>query len=228
MANIFEEGFNSDGEFDELVDPSEETRSPVDDVVSTLTEVDERFSEAEKKITLAKYYQQLAKGGIFNDKSIEAATVDREVRAFAQERMESLLGMNKPHPQVQMNLPFSNEELSLLKQLIQKLKEKQSVSKPADPTITPLSSPNSLPVMSQQSPQSRNAPVQLPQAQPKRTYVKKSKGPGPARNPQAVPMPRDMEMASAMHAQQSLESSAIAKSDTLRLAAATIISKGEK
>ncbi len=98
---------------DEELDSSETTDEPTGDVLDELDDeqveaqqadeqLDEDMSEAESRINLAGYYKQLAKGGIFDDASVEAGVVDAEVRSFARERMKTLLNLSSEKPKVEI------------------------------------------------------------------------------------------------------------------------------
>jgi hypothetical protein len=148
--------------FNNLDDPElEDSQTSEDDILDQEEQLDEEMSEAEKRINLAGYYKQLAKGGIFNDASEEAKIVDKEVRQFARERMAILLGLpSAPKPKVE--LPFTENQIQVLQWMADRYYEKQQqavsqpamrppappavvpppqVAKPTIPTIKPLSAP---------------------------------------------------------------------------------------
>lgn len=107
---------------------AEDQQDPVDELFDAEEELDEEMVEAEKRITLAGYYQRLARGGIFKDGSDEARIVDTEVRQFARERMSVLLGLPsapKSAPKPQAELPFSEEQLDALRQWADRIIERQ-------------------------------------------------------------------------------------------------------
>lgn len=110
-----------------------------DDVLSEADEqLDEEMSEAERRINLAGYYKQLARGGVFKDGSEEAAIVDGELKEFARERMSILLNLGTHKPKVE--LPFTADQVEMLKALADRYAQKQA--SPSQPTVRPLASPS--------------------------------------------------------------------------------------
>lgn len=102
-------------------------------------ELDERFKDAEKRITIASYYKQLVKGGIFNDGTEEAAIIDAEIREFAHKRMTALLGMDE-NTESNQALGFTDIEISTLKQIANRAIERQTQPN-ANPVLKPIQSP---------------------------------------------------------------------------------------
>lgn len=128
---------------DEFVDTStqtptqdleaEELIDPVDDLID---DYDEEMNEAEHKINLAGYYRQLAKGGIFKDKSEAAKIVDNEVRAFARERMAALLNLSsKQAEEKKIELPFTDGQVAVLQWLADRYHEKQQQAPQSQPMM---------------------------------------------------------------------------------------------
>lgn len=160
---------------DEELDGSSEDaeQDSVEQLFEEAEELDEEMVEAEKRISLAGYYQRLARGGIFKDGSDEARIVDAEVRQFARERMSVLLGLpSAPKPHVEM--PFNDDQLEALRQWADRIIEKQRNAgqpqmvspkppqlpspspqqRPSQPVITPVQAP---PQMQQMAKPSRGA-----------------------------------------------------------------------
>lgn len=139
LFNSFDEEELDDG-------PAAAEEDPVEELLEEAEELDEEMVEAEKRISLAGYYQRLARGGIFRDNSEEARIVDAEVRMFARERMSVLLGLpSAPKPQVE--LPFSDEQLDALRQWADRIIEKQrnagqpQMVSPKPPQLPPAAAP---------------------------------------------------------------------------------------
>lgn len=112
--------------------------SDEDPIDEQFEEVDEHMSEAERRISLAGYYKQLAKGGVFNDGSEEAAVVDAELKQFARERMDLLLNLGNYKPKVEM--PFTDAQVEVLRALADRYAQKQSTPS-GQPQVRPLQPP---------------------------------------------------------------------------------------
>ena len=190
--------FNQDGEYDETPDDAPLEQSPVaqmddDEIDEVLEEVDERFSEAEKRITLAGYYSQLARGGIFKDHSKEAAIVDREVKAFAQGRMEILLGMKADLPEVEAPPPlFTEEEVFVLRQFCQRLIDKQAQKAP-EPALQTIAPPKPVAIAATRTMTPPAPPImRKPAAKPLQPQLKRPepKKPEPKRVPKSKVPPK--------------------------------------
>lgn len=168
---------NFDDEFDTQpeAEAAEEESDEIDEVAAEATaedeQLDEEMSEAERRIQLAGYYKQLARGGVFNDGSEEAAIVDQELKDFARERMSILLNLTSAKPKVE--LPFTEEQIQVLGAFADKVIQKRG--EPDAPMVKPLAPP---------------APVQ--QVAPKRPagpVVKALAAPPGARPPQQPKAP---------------------------------------
>lgn len=174
---------------DEELDDGSETaeQDSVEELFEEAEELDEEMVEAEKRISLAGYYQRLARGGIFKDGSDEARIVDAEVRTFARERMSVLLGLpSAPKPQVE--LPFSDDQLDALRQWADRIIEKQrnagqpqmvspkppqlpaaaASQRVSQPVITPVQAPPQMakPSRGAMDMQARKKPAQRPAQRP--------------------------------------------------------------
>lgn len=102
------------------------------------SDADDEYSEAEHRLAVAAYYRQLTRGGLFNDDSDEARQVDEEVRQFARERMDILIGIRAESPK-STELPFTDEQLSTLRQWANHLIER--AAKPTVPVVRPMTPP---------------------------------------------------------------------------------------
>jgi hypothetical protein len=103
-------------------------------------EIDEEMSEGQRRISLAGYYMQLAKGGVFKDGTEEAALVDAELKQFARERMDLLLNLGNYKPKVEM--PFTDGQIEVLKALADRYSQKQlAPQQPQQPQVRPLAPP---------------------------------------------------------------------------------------
>jgi hypothetical protein len=124
-------------------------------------EGDEEFGEAERRLSLARYYQQLTKGGLIDEDSEEARQVDSEVRAFARERMNVLIGLAAEKAPETAELPFSEDQVGVLQQWADHMIERAK-----QPAIRPMAPP---PPMKPQVTGPRIKPVAAP---PKRKTTK--------------------------------------------------------
>lgn len=117
---------------------------------------DDEFSEAERRLSLARYYQQLTKGGLIDEDSEEARQVDAEVRQFARERMNVLIGIaaEKPAAAPAPELPFTERQVAVLQQWADHM-----IERAAQPAIRPVAPP--APVKPQPT-QPRIKPVAAP------------------------------------------------------------------
>lgn len=123
--------------------------SGVDDLVASVTGTEEEadefepapvFSEDEsdeldRRITLAKYYTEAIKTGIFEDNTPTARIVNREVAEFVRSRLRSLLGMDTPVPQQviqvqKVELPFTDDQIKALGLLADSVLKKQKPDEP--------------------------------------------------------------------------------------------------
>lgn len=99
------------------------------------------MSEAEKRIEQANLYQALLKHDLFAEDSARPEVIDavkKEFKGFILSRLEILLGI-KPEPQqiqqVQVELPFSDDEINALKSIASRLLVKSQT--PTAPTPAP-------------------------------------------------------------------------------------------
>ncbi len=108
---------------------------------SDYTEV---LSDARLRLEQGRLYEMIMNHDLFQglDSNPQAIkNVQREIRKFAKERMEIMLGMRQPQPtnQAFVELPFNSLEIDLLKQLAFKMSQgKTAGSTPTNSTTVPV------------------------------------------------------------------------------------------
>lgn len=165
---LFDEKAHSLAE--ELVDSAqEETEEYVDEApeedISYLSEVD-------KRLDVADCYRELLRGQLFDNRSAAAKIVEGEIRRFVRERLEILLSI-KPAPQPEQAFPFSPEEMTALKVLVEQLRKKGLVQAAPTPPPAPVATP--VPV--------RQPPPKLRRAKAPQSNAEQAPAPAPAKAP---------------------------------------------
>jgi hypothetical protein len=174
---------------------------PVDQVFDSIMQPSQAnqtasvLSEAIKRIEQAKLYETLLKHSLFGEGSarpeiIEA--VQSEIRIFALNRLELLLGMKAPQEQrqVQVKSPFSEEEVTALRALASRVISRDAPMREANPQIVQVQSNSSAVGINEIRPlaqrmvavQQRTENTQQNQAPVQPTH----RGPGRPRKSQAV------------------------------------------
>lgn len=103
---------------------------------------DEEMDEAERRFSLASYYKQLARGGVFTDGSEEAQQVDQEVKAFARERMAVLLNLPSVSTPKKVESQFTPDQVQVLVALADRaLARKNEPQTPTAPTVNAIAAP---------------------------------------------------------------------------------------
>lgn len=137
------------GEFDTGAEEEPQTqpaRPAIDQLVSELTEEEtstedfsEEMTEVERRLELAQYYQLLLQDTLFNDRSENAQVVEREIRIFIRQRLGELLGVvvkKAPEP-VKVELPFTDDEVVVLKEIAGRMADKIKAKDAAPPAAPP-------------------------------------------------------------------------------------------
>lgn len=140
----------------------------------------EILSEAEKRIEQANLYQALLKHDLFGPGSARPEIIDavkKEFKGFILSRLEILLGIKQESQkqlQVQVQNPFSEEEMSALKAIANRLNKKDLPPQPASPTVN--SVPTQAPVVTKPviNTISSSSSNQSMNQQPVRKVVKKT------------------------------------------------------
>lgn len=145
-----------------------------EDAEESQLEGDEEFSEAERRLSLARYYQQLTKGGLIDEDSDEARQVDAEVRQFARERMNVLIGIAAETPPAP-ELPFPEAQVGALRQWADHM-----IERAAQPAIRPMAPPS---------------PVKPQPVQPRIKPIAAPPGKRKAARPMPAPMPVEKKKA---------------------------------
>lgn len=118
----------------------------------------EVLSDARLRLEQGRLYEMIMNNNIFEDVNADAKAVkhvQREIRKFAKERMEIMLGMRKEAPKIeapQVVMPFNELEIGLLKQLAHKMSNGKTAEPQANKyaevinvakkdTITPIKAP---------------------------------------------------------------------------------------
>ncbi len=156
------ESYPIDQEADEVVSGTLETQA-VDEVLEDL-------SAAEARLDVAQAYRMLLSGSLFSNPTSGSARVEQEVRAFAKDRLEVLLGVRPEVQKKQATDVFTEEEIDALKKLANATLKKLGGITPAAPTLRQVEEPK--PALVQ-----REAKVQPVQ-------VRKPAPPPPAPRPQ--------------------------------------------
>lgn len=122
-----------------------EDEQMVEEIVEEFFEEEEQeneiLSEAEKRIEQANLYQALLKHDLFGPGSARPEIIDsvrKEFKSFILSRLELLLGINQDsakHLQQQVVSPFSEEELTALKAIANRLVKKEAAIQPSVPTV---------------------------------------------------------------------------------------------
>ena len=115
-----EEDLSPNAEFVEIAEPGDP--APVRQVGPAL-------SEAQRRIKLARYYEAFLEGTVFNNPTPESEQVEQELRDYAIQRMEILLGIRQETPAY--TAQFSDLEVQALKVLAQRV-----ISGPSTRAIT--------------------------------------------------------------------------------------------
>lgn len=127
--------------------------SNVDEVLSSMDtseEVDEHFSEVEKRLETAQYYRMLLNDTLFSNASEAARVVEREIRDFVRTRLHVLLGLkNEVSPVKSM---FSDEEVAALKALAAKVMGKPVLLETRKVTPKPALKVQTAPVIALKAP----------------------------------------------------------------------------
>lgn len=173
---------------------------PSDETFDLLEEsIEGSLTEAEKRLEKAQFYKAVMKGGFFGqNQSILAKEVETEIRKFATERMNVLLGISQA-PQVvqQSKMPFTDQEIDYLKKMLQKAMNRQAAS---PPVVTPVTVQPVVEQVQTVQPSSNSTAQQLPpQHQVKKPVGRPRKA--PVQIPGAIPTPTKEEMERIMQHQ---------------------------
>lgn len=107
-------------------------------------------SQVQERLDMAVCYQTLMAGGFFEDTETNraAAAVEVEIRQFAQQRLETLLGMsqNKNAPATAVKAQFSETEALVLRRLVEEViaRYKKKGEKAAHPAPPPPEKPSAV------------------------------------------------------------------------------------
>lgn len=171
--------------------------------------------EAKSRIELARYYELIINGTIFDDDSEMAQAVESEMKNFAVTRLEELLGIRSSQP-VSVQSQFTDDEVVVLKQLVTTLKRRQDA--PTVPQVTPIvekpvKKPSVKPLTTKKP---RLKPIdaepedndEAPAPVAKAKTSKKKDPTSQVTSPDAIPMPlgREFEMALEAKVQRDIQS----------------------
>jgi len=110
--------FEEDGGID-LGGAGFEAEAVAEDFVANMTRESTdiaNMSEAERRLDIASYYRQLLRGSIFESNEPGARQVNSELAAFAEGRLQILLGIRADHQPIAIVKPqFSDEEAASLR-----------------------------------------------------------------------------------------------------------------
>jgi hypothetical protein len=98
-------------------------------------EVDDSYlNDVDRRLEVAQYYRELLRSPLFDLQNQSASIVEREIRAFVKERLETLLSIRdaKPAP-----AQFSEEEAKVLRVLIDKVLRTPGAMPPQDHPAPP-------------------------------------------------------------------------------------------
>lgn len=168
----------------------------------------EVISEALKRIEQASLYQTLINHSLFAPNSARPeimSLVEKEIKAFAIERLEILLGMKNERKIEQINnSQFNPDEIGALKAIASRLMKKPEPQIDRSPSLNVISQTPSKPsptvaqppIKAQQelSRPSEESIQTAPKSKSKKSASKKdpSRNYAQAGNPSAMPMPRDI------------------------------------
>lgn len=138
----------------EYVEEQVDLQFPDDDEEDDYTAI---LSDARLRLEQGKLYEMIMNHDLFQGLDADARAiknVQREIRRFARERMEVMLGMRQEQPKagVEVELPFNQLEITILKKLASAAtkgateKAETKVSAPVVPKkegLTPISAPKS-------------------------------------------------------------------------------------
>ncbi len=100
----------------------------LEEAVSSFQEEDSTpeslMSDATRRFSLASYYMEVIKNPIFDSNQPEAQLVSKEIGDFAKTRMEILLGVKQAEEAKQVELPFTDQEIQVLKAFAAKFASK--------------------------------------------------------------------------------------------------------
>lgn len=120
MANLgFEDDTTSQSE---ITDTQSETKDQVESTEEETEEVD--LDEADNRLAKAQLYRQFITGKIFDGNGLIVNEVEKEFQDFARKRLQILLGLLPQESKVvvQAKLPFDEDEIKVLKILIDGIK----------------------------------------------------------------------------------------------------------
>ncbi len=168
----------------------------VQDAVAEIEELD----EAERRSIKANYYRQIMHMELFdNDQDPEAYEVEKEIQAFARERMRVFLGMDpdtrtpaeKATP-VQIKLPFSEQQIDVLSSWADGLIQRPQLLAATSAAPRGRQVEQTTPVVAQTSAQTQapvfTTPVSAPRVQPADPNKRgRGRPPGTGKNQRAQP-----------------------------------------
>lgn len=184
------EGVFNDSEFDtgETEEPEQAANQLLEELVpapapsrpqpqvTEESESDDYMSLVDQRLEVAQYYRLLLGEPLFDKDTAASRIVEREHRAFIRERLEVLLSIRQEQPAPVPQSQFTEQEISALKVMIAKMRERGMVEA-AKETPPPAPSP------------SRVAPIQAPApvARQQRPAPQVARRASPVRAPDAAP-----------------------------------------
>ena len=175
----FDDEFDTKPEPDEEVSPGPDVDDLVDEVTAAEEEADELMDEADRRTSLGGYYKILARGGVFNDGTEEAAIVDQELKTFARERMRILLNLPGGGP-AKVEFSPTEEQAEALLSMANRIIERQGG---APPTAAPAAVARPVAPVPVKPVGPKINPLPVPQA------LRRPPAAAPAKKPKAAPEP---------------------------------------
>jgi len=191
QAEIQSTEFDSDGGLD-LGEAGFEAEAVAEQFVANVTRESTEMlnmSEAERRLDVASYYRQLLRGSIFESNEPGARQVNAELAAFAEGRLQVLLGIRADHQPVAIVKPqFSDEEAVSLRKFAAMSEAELKVLRALLATAARSRSVVGTPPVKAQPAPAKIVPVQQT-AKPAPT-IRRIAAPNSAPAPAPVPAPR--------------------------------------
>lgn len=97
----------------------------------------EPLDPLQERLAVAGCYNALLQRGVFEDGSLGSDIVEREVQDFVKQRLAELVGYKTSEPRLSevVKSPFDDEEVGILKEFVQRIKDKNRDQKPVEPQV---------------------------------------------------------------------------------------------
>lgn len=199
--------------------PAYDYEATVDDVVSDLEEeaapvpTDSFYTDIERRFEVANYYKALLNDTLFSENTEAAQIVETAVRGFIREQFEVLFNMKEARPAV-AELPFTEEEIDVLKSVASKLIKNARLIPSDRPKPVPTVRKTEVP-----PPMVKKAVVQQPAPRPVAPAAapavrKRAPVPGSTKAPAPAPRPRGRPPKAKSQAPESAVAKANVAEDT--------------